>query len=63
MRWRAGGPKEIRTPNPLVANEVRYRYAMGPNLIKKPRLGAGSIPSRGATVTHANVALRVFVGM
>ena len=25
------GPKEIRTPNPLVANEVRYRCAMGPS--------------------------------
>ena len=25
------GPKEIRTPNLLVANEARYRYAMGPN--------------------------------
>ena len=25
-----GGPKEIRTPNLLVANEARYRYAIGP---------------------------------
>lgn len=31
-----GGPKEIRTPNPLVANEVRYRCAMGPNHKKTP---------------------------
>ena len=35
------GPKEIRTPNPLVANEVRYRCAMGPSLaIIPPRLPA-----------------------
>ncbi len=27
---RASGLKEIRTPNPLVANEVRYRCAMSP---------------------------------
>lgn len=26
-----GGPKEIRTPDPLIANEVLYQLSYGPN--------------------------------